>query len=104
MKALLLLTNGQRKKYLWFGKGDINKRGPDRFHSRTCVQTEWSVEPHRMTRSVSNLTPGKLLSLADILTFFSSFSVLERGGGEGEKEKEKKKERTTFYFTAPNPP
>jgi hypothetical protein len=57
-----------------------------------------------MTRSVSNLTPGKLLSLADILTFFSSFSVLERGGGEGEKEKEKKKERTTFYFTAPNPP
>jgi hypothetical protein len=53
-----------------------------------------------VTRSVSNSTPGKYLSLADIL-FSSSFSVLKRRGG-GEKEKEKKKERTAF--TAPNPP
>ncbi len=40
-------------------QGDINKRRPDRFHCRTCVQTEWSVEPVRMSRSVSNRTPGK---------------------------------------------
>jgi len=82
---------------------NTNKRGPDRFRSRTCVQTAWSVEPLRVTRSVSNSTPGKYLSLADITFFqFSSFSVLKRlGVGTKKKKKRKRKEQPLLHRIAP---
>jgi len=81
MRALLLLTNGQRRKNTAsLARGIPTKRGPDRFRARTCVQTAWSVEPLRVTRSVSNSTPGKYLSLADITFSQFLFSFKKEGG------------------------
>ncbi len=106
MRALLLLTNGQRRKNTAsLARGIPTKRGPDRFRARTCVQTAWSVEPLRVTRSVSNSTPGKYLSLADITFFQFLFSFKKGGGGsEGRKRKRKEKGKNSLYCTESPPP